>query len=154
MSNVFILCTPADNINELCYIYSMKYLGIDFGSKRIGVALSDIEGRMAFPHSVMQNGSDIVSRMTELCKKEGVDVVIIGESLDRNNKENPIMKKILPFKVALEGALGLPVLFHTEVLTSQEAKLIQGENAMHDASAAAIILQSYIDREADRLLNL
>jgi RNase H-fold protein (predicted Holliday junction resolvase) len=63
------------------------------------------------------------------------------------------MKKITPFKEALEQALGLPVIFHTEVFTSQEAKLIQGENAMHDASAAAIILQSYIDREADRLLN-
>lgn len=129
----------------------MKYLGIDFGSKRIGVALSDIEGRMAFPHSVVQNGSDIVARIKVLCEKEKVDTVIIGESLDRNNKENPIMKKIIPFKTALEGELRLPVLFHTEVLTSQEAKLIQGENAMHDASAAAIILQSYIDRENNRL---
>ncbi len=129
----------------------MKYLGIDFGAKRIGVALSDIEGRMAFPHSVMKNGSDIILRMKMLCDKEGVDRVIIGESLDRNNKENPIMKKIIPFKTALEEELGFPVLFHTEVLTSQEAKLIQGENAMHDASAAAIILQSYIDRENNRL---
>jgi len=63
----------------------MKYLGIDFGSKRIGIALSDIEGRMAFPHSVIQNRSDIVARTK----------MIEGDIWEKKNEILETTKKLL-----------------------------------------------------------
>ena len=124
----------------------MKYLGIDYGTKRVGIAFSDIESRMAFPYGVFPNTADLIERIVDLVKKEGVGKIIVGESLNFQNEPNPIMKKILPFAAELKSMSGLPLEFMTEVLTSQEAKHIQGDNELNDASAAAIILQSYLDR--------
>ena len=124
----------------------MKYIGIDYGTKRVGIALSDIEGRMAFPYGVFPNTADLVEQIVGLTKKEEVGTVIVGESRNFQNQPNPLMEKILPFAEELKSASGLPIEFMTEVLTSQEAKHIQGDNELNDASAAAIILQSYLDR--------
>ena len=123
----------------------MKYLGIDYGAKRIGIALSDPDGRMAFPRVVIDATKDPVTEIAELCKKEGVEKIVVGDSRDFDNKPNAIMKKIMPFSNALLLATGLPVDFILEAYSSQEAKRTQGENELHDASAASIILQSYLD---------
>ena len=55
------------------------------------------------------------------------------------------MKDIVPFAKSLETELRIPVYMHPEFMTSQEAERIQGKNSMHDASAAALILKSYLD---------
>lgn len=128
----------------------MKYIGIDYGAKRVGVAVSDENGRLAFPRVVMANTKTFEDEIVALIKKEQVEGIVLGESHDRNNIPNPIMKKIHLFADELRARTLLPVFFVSEAYTSQEAKHIQGENAMHDASAAAIILQSFLDRENDR----
>lgn len=128
----------------------MKYLGIDYGSKRIGVAISDENARLAFPRMVMANTKTFVDEIVAFIEKEHVQGIVLGESHDRNNIPNPIMKKIHIFADELRACTILPIFFVSEAYTSQEAKHIQGENAMHDASAAAIILQSFLDRENDR----
>jgi putative holliday junction resolvase len=122
----------------------MKYLGIDYGTKRIGLATAPSGSTMAFPHSVVPAGSDLVDRIVRLCKDESVDVIVLGLSLNLNGKENPIMKDIRPFGGALEAATGLPLIYMNEVLSSREAMHVQGDNAQNDASAAAIVLQSYL----------
>jgi len=127
----------------------MKYLGVDYGSKRVGIAVSDENGRLAFPRMVMANTKTFVDEIVAFVEKEGIEGIVLGESHDRNNIPNPIMKKIHAFADELHARTILPVFFVSEAYTSQEAKHIQGENAMHDASAAAIILQSFLDREND-----
>ena len=74
-----------------------------------------------------------------------VGEIIVGESLNFAQKENEIMKEIEPFVKRLENELKLSVHMHPEFMTSAEAEQLQGKNAMHDASAAAIILKSYLD---------
>ena len=130
----------------------MKYLGIDYGTKRVGVAMSDEHARLAFPRMVMGNTKTFVDEIVAFIEKEHVEGIVLGESHDRNNIPNPIMKKIRVFADQLRARTSLPIFFVSEAYTSQEAKHIQGENAMHDASAAAIILQSFLDREHDRPL--
>ena len=124
----------------------MRYLGIDFGSKRVGIAISDDTGKLAFPHSVIPNDNELLDKMLEIVKKENITEVVIGESKDFKNVPNKIMAEIEKFKKALEEKTKLKVYFEPEFMTSTQAKQIQGENDMHDASAAAIILQSYLDR--------
>ena len=125
----------------------MRILGIDYGEKRIGIALSDEEERLAFPHSIIPNNTDAIRRISDICKTEGVNTIILGESRTYKGVENPIMKKIVRFKKKLELATELPIFFESELLTSQEAKRGREENVgFVDDSAAAIILQSYIDK--------
>jgi putative Holliday junction resolvase len=124
----------------------MKYLGIDYGTKRVGIALSDREGLMAYPNVVLEANKNLADEVLNITKKEDVEVIVVGESNNFSGKPNPIMKRIHGFCAELSGKTTLSVVFEPEVLTSQEAKHIQGENDLHDASAAAVMLQSYLDR--------
>lgn len=124
----------------------MKILGIDYGTKKIGIAISDEAERLAFPYKVILNTSDLTEKILGMCAKENISAVIIGESRDFGGKPNPLMKKIIPFKKKLEYALGLPIFFEPEFLTSKQARNVQEGSALTDASAAAIILQSYLDK--------
>ena len=125
----------------------MRYLGIDYGAKRIGTATGDSDGGMAFPHAVLPNDKKLISTIKELCDKEHIAEIILGESLDYKMKPNVIMEKITLFKKELEDAIGLPVHFEREFMTSAAAEHLQGKGEMIDASAAALILQSYIDKK-------
>lgn len=124
----------------------MKFLGIDYGAKRVGIALSDSEGSMAFPRAVLSSDKRLVIVIKEVCEKEGVEAIILGESLDYKMKPNVIMEKIIAFKKELERVIDLPVYFEPEFMTSAAAGHLQRKEEMVDASAAAIILQSYLDK--------
>lgn len=134
----------------MVYTQKMRFLGIDYGTKRIGLALSDEEGGMAFPHSVIPNDDDFVKTLVGMIKKEQVGAIVLGESKDFEQKENPIMEEIHRLKDVLEKEKGLSVYLEPEFFTSAEARRLQGKHEKTDASAAAIILQSYLDRQGSR----
>jgi putative holliday junction resolvase len=127
----------------------MRYLGIDFGEKRVGIALSDEDGKIAFPNVVLINDGDLMKNIVDLCMKNAVEVVVMGESRDYKGQINNIMWKIEGFKKQLE-MIGFKVVFEPEFMTSVQASQITGENKMLDASAAAIILQSYLNRSNNK----
>lgn len=122
-------------------------LGIDFGTKRVGVALSDTSEVLAFPKVTLPNTKNLIAELAEICKKEGVRIVVLGHSLDSQRNDNPVMEKIHPFKAELETMLGIPVIFEQESWSSMEATRFQGENVNIDASAASIILQRFLDKQ-------
>ncbi len=124
----------------------MKLIGIDYGTKRVGIATADTDAGMAFPKAVLKNDENLVAHILELCAKEGVDKAVLGESKDLRGHDNAIAPAITAFKIELEKATGLEVIFQPEFYTTYQASRIQGDSDMIDASAAAIILQTYIDR--------
>ncbi len=124
----------------------MKILGIDYGSKRIGIAISDENQKMAFPKKVLLNDEKLFDNLKSLIEEEGILKVVLGESKDFKMQDNPIMKEIKKFKNKLEEKFNLEIILHPEVLSSHQAAKMLGEaNEMLDASAATIILQSYLD---------
>jgi putative Holliday junction resolvase len=123
----------------------MRHLGIDYGSKRVGVAISDEAGSFAFPLAVLANTSDLVLEVAKICKDNNIGLIVVGESKDFSQDDNQIMKEIVPFVKKIIEETGLDVHMHPEFLTSAEAEQIQGKTKMHDASAAALILKSYLD---------
>jgi putative Holliday junction resolvase len=123
----------------------MKILGVDYGEKRIGIALTDDDGTMAFPHSVIKNDNKILENFEKVIKENNVDAIVIGESKNYKMEDNLIMEDVLNLKKVLEKEFGLEIDLHPEILTSHQAESIQGKNEMLDASAASIILQSYLD---------
>jgi len=125
----------------------MYLMGIDFGEKRIGIALSDERANFAFAHSVVINNKNVIKEIKKVCEENNVNKIILGESLNYSNQPNPVMKKIELFKILLEQEIGLPIVYQTETLTTQEAKRLQGNIEKIDASAAALILRSFIEKE-------
>lgn len=125
----------------------MRYLGIDFGSKRVGLALSDESGGFSFPLTVINNSGDLIEEISQLCKEHDIGAIVIGESRDFSLKENEIMKEITLFVKNLEKDINLPVYMYPEFLTSVEAEKLQGKNSMNDASAAALILKYFLQNK-------
>jgi len=123
----------------------MRYLGIDFGAKNVGIAVSNEERSMSFPFVVLDNTENLIDEISKICTEKEVGLLVIGESKNYSGEENEIMKKITPFAKELEVETGIKVAMHPEFMTSLEAQHLQGHNDMHDASAAAIILNSYIE---------
>jgi putative holliday junction resolvase len=146
---------------QSCYNTVMRLLGIDYGTKHIGTSLSDEEGHYAFPHETLENTSEVVDVLQNICEKENVTTIILGESKNYAQKDNAIMKKVQEFKKKLEEKVKVSVILEPEYLTSQEAKRIyeqtehKSRKASHEtpdkvnSSAAALILQSYIDRKKE-----
>lgn len=124
---------------------SLKYLGIDFGSKRIGLATSDETLTVAFPYKTITNTPKVAEEIMEIIAVEKINKVVLGESKDKDMKDNPIMTLIHEFKQELEKR-GVEVDFHSEFFSSSQVLSTMGQqNKAIDASAAAIILQSYLD---------
>lgn len=133
----------------------MKYLGIDYGTKRIGLATSDTGGSLAFPLTTITCGPGALQDIVEIIKKEEVQKVVVGESRNFKGEPNAVMEDIEQFKKDLEELAGLPVEYEAEFLTSAAAaRQFEGEFGRKDkpsqekldASAAAMILQSFLDR--------
>lgn len=146
----------------------MRLIGIDYGKKRIGAALSDENIKMAFPHSTIFNKGyeKSAKEIKKICEDNNVKKIILGKSVDYKGKPNFIMKEIEKFKIVLEKETGLEIAYQDEILTTQEAMRIPQERGARppfaekrkavfwraaktektDASAAAIILQSFLDQ--------
>src|SRR3989338_2590556 len=125
----------------------MRFLGIDYGTKRIGLALSDEEANFSFTHDVWANDKSFFQKITDFIKEKSVGAIVIGESLDFKQQNNPIMEDISALKERIEKEMKLPVHLEPEFFTSAEARRLQGKHEKTDASAAAIILQSYLDKK-------
>lgn len=141
----------------------MRYLGIDYGTKKIGLALSDEAGTMGFPHTVIPNNEKVLETVQNILTQESVGAVVIGDSLDSSGVPNPVQHAAREFAHQLKEKSGIPVFFEIEMFTTQEARrALDGTHPQHisdsarkrprketyavDASAAALILTSYLSR--------
>lgn len=124
----------------------MKYLGIDYGAKRVGVAVSDAPGTIAFPRATLSNDAQLFSQLEELVKNEKIGTVVVGDTRSHGGKDNPVTPGAEAFVAALQKTLAIPVERVWEMWSSIEASRYAPEGKEHnDASAAAIILQRFLD---------
>lgn len=121
-------------------------MGIDYGTKRVGIALSDDKGMMAFPHVVLPNDVSLMKSIEKIVQKEKVGMMVMGYSLGREGTPNKVHAAVEDFIQDLTLHIGLPVELEPEQYTTQEAIRFQGRTDMTDAAAASIILNSYITR--------
>lgn len=121
-----------------------KYIGIDYGVKRIGIALSDEEGLFAFPKGIV-SPETLEQEIEELCKKDHMSGIIIGHSIASNGQENALSSSIQHLAKKLE--VYAPVTLQHEGFSSFEAHRYQTTAGARDDSAAAIILQRFLDKK-------
>lgn len=122
-----------------------KLIGIDYGSKRVGIAVSDDSGSVAFPKTTLSNNRSLLQTLTTLIRNEHIGAIVVGESKNASGADNTVMKDARRFAEELKQSTGLPLSFEAEFYTSVEARRDIPEGGI-DAQAAAIILNSYINR--------
>ncbi|MDP2655389.1 MAG: Holliday junction resolvase RuvX [bacterium] len=133
----------------------MRHLGVDYGSKKIGLALSDEGGTMGFPHSIIPNNPKAVEHICAIMAKEDVRALVIGDSVNYHGKANSVATGARELGQEVSNRCGVPVFYEWEGLTSVEARRAPAKaektrapkkHKNVDASAAALILTSYLSR--------
>ena len=127
----------------------MRYLGIDYGRVRIGIARSDEEGTMAFPDRVIAVGTEAVAaeEIAKIARDAGAGAVVMGLPLALDGAETEESRRARSFAEMTRIATGLPVYLENEIFTSRMADHAGVAKDKIDAASAAIILQSYLDRK-------
>lgn len=126
----------------------MKYLGIDYGSKKVGFAQSDDDGNFAFPLMVAPNDQTLLKDTLELIREMKFSVIVIGESVDQNGQPNAIAKEARAFAMKIEDSIDVKIVFEKEWYSTMEARKQPGKEGDHDVDdqAAAIVLQRHLDK--------
>jgi len=133
-----------------------KYLGIDYGDRRVGIAISDENKEISFPRDFLEyeNGDQLLSELKELCEKEDVSKIILGLPILMTGELGKRAKITQEFFGQLKEAMpNIDVQFFDERLSTQFAnKALQGQGikainqkGKRDALSAQIILQNYLN---------
>lgn len=136
----------------------MRIMGLDYGSKTVGVAVSDALGLTAQGIEIVRRKSEnklrqTLARIEEIAKEYGVEKIVLGFPKHMNNDIGERAEKSLEFKEMLERRTGLPVVMWDERLTTVEADRTMMETGIRrenrkeyvDMIAAVFILQGYLD---------
>jgi putative Holliday junction resolvase len=133
----------------------MRCLGLDIGDRRIGVALSDPEGILASPLTIIERTEDsqALAAIIEIINKQDVGQVIVGLPRSLDGTLGGQAEKVREFAQKLAGQIKVPLEYRDERLTTvmaQRLKRASGgkktrQKARYDAQAAALILQDYLD---------
>ncbi|MFO1475258.1 MAG: Holliday junction resolvase RuvX [Verrucomicrobiota bacterium] len=133
----------------------MRILALDHGTKRIGVAVSDEMKMIATPLEFIpaEPFADFLSRLKEIIREKEVEMLLVGMPRNMDGSYGPAALKVREFVGALQAGMTTPITLWDERLTSAQAQrfLIQGgvrrqeRKSKVDKTAAAILLQSYLD---------
>jgi putative Holliday junction resolvase len=143
---------------------SCRTLAIDYGSRRIGLALSDSAASLATPLKVLPANSESIPQILKIISAESVDRIIIGFPLNMDGTRGPAAQKTLAFAVSLKSKTPKPIIFVDERLSTFEAeqtlthrrqagdKLTRKSKKQRlDAVAAAQFLQDFLDGKVGQI---
>lgn len=136
----------------------MRYLGLDLGSKTLGVAISDQTATIATKYSIIRHNEEyerLVTEVEKLVELEHIDKIVLGFPKNMNNTIGYKGELSLTFQKMLEEKIKIPVILQDERLTTKEAENIlignhtrrEKRKKVIDSLAATIILQEYLDKE-------
>jgi putative Holliday junction resolvase len=136
----------------------LRTLGIDFGEKRIGLAISDPAGRVAVPLTTLERRNDrsAVRQIAEIARDQGIGRLVLGEPVGLDGQRGPAAERVERFGRKLAEVTGLPLTRIDEALTTVAAAGRLREAGIDprrqperlDALAAQILLQDALDRGA------
>jgi len=136
----------------------MRVLGVDFGERRIGLAISDEEGRLAVPHSVLERRDDrsAAQAIAAIARREGVGELVVGEPRRLDGTAGEAAARARRFAARLAEQAGIPCRLVDEALTTDEARRRLREAGGSgrrrperlDALAAQVLLEEYLGRRS------
>lgn len=132
-----------------------RVLSIDFGLKRIGLALSDPLKTFAYPYKTIENNNLLLKNISDIIKEKNVSTIILGNPSDEKTSKTSIVKEIQKFKLSLQKMISIPIIEWDESFTSiiAQDKILESvnrkskrkEKGMIDRFSASVILQEYLD---------
>jgi putative Holliday junction resolvase len=133
----------------------MRYLAIDYGTKRTGLAICDASETIASPLAVLHGQKGLLDKIADIVETEGVDAIVLGLPLNMSGTESSQTKLALKFAEQLKDRLSVPVHLQDERLSSfgaeeklAPAEFTSGERKKRiDAVAAAEILESFLEQK-------
>ena len=135
-----------------------RALGIDFGTKRVGLALSDRSNMIASPYKTLNYVSekDLITQLETIVTKNDIEILVLGLPISMKGEDTAQTIKVRDFKEIL-SALRIPIVYEDERLSSVSAinsLMLQNVKTGHnkpeiDKTAAAIILQQYLDKNSN-----
>ncbi len=136
----------------------MRYLAIDYGTKRTGLAICDSGETIASPLTVIQGQKELLKKIAEVVETEKVEAVVLGLPLNMTGSESSQTKLVLKFAGQLKDHLHIPVHLQDERLSSfsAEEKLASANFTREkmrkrlDAVAAAEILEAFLEQKTPR----
>lgn len=126
----------------------MRVLGIDYGKSKIGLAIGDLEIRMASPFGIFPNNDLFIRSLKSVIDKEKIGIVVVGVPYGVGNTVSAQAKYVLDFVEELKKDIFIPINIVNEHLTTSAAKtLLSSKKEAEDDVAAMLILQSYLDAQ-------
>ncbi|MBR6948741.1 MAG: Holliday junction resolvase RuvX [Bacilli bacterium] len=136
----------------------MRYLGLDLGSRTLGISKSDSSGLIASSYKVIRHNEEydkLLNEVKEIVDELEIEAIVLGYPKNMNNTVGPKGQLSIEFKEKLEKLVNIPVYLQDERLTTKSATdmLISGNvsrkdrKKVVDAVAATIILQTYLDQK-------
>ncbi len=135
----------------------MKYLGIDFGIKRVGLAVSDPQGKMAFPLKTIHRSSreKLFEELISTIERERIQAIVLGLPRSPHGENSLTCRQVLNFRQSLERRTNVPVFTVNEALTSYEGqKILESRkkrtarrDGQLDQVAATLILESFLEKK-------
>lgn len=124
----------------------MNILGVDFGTKRIGLAWVNKDLGVVLPYGQIRgkDKEEMILNLAKFIKDERIDKVVFGLPLTLEGEESPNSRRVRAFVDELKKNINVPVDFYDERLSSYAADQMEGE-ATRDEKAAMIILQDYLE---------
>lgn len=134
----------------------MRIMGIDYGLRRVGVAISDDCGIFAMPVKTIETHdfSELINEIKQLCRDLNVEIIVVGLPINMNGSAGAMSESVLKFADTLTSTLHLPVNTWDERLSTTEVERVLVEEAdmsrkkrkkIRDKLAAQVILQGYLD---------
>jgi len=131
-----------------------RVLAIDFGAKRVGLAISDPTGKIAQPYGTLLNHSSafLIEKIKEICRKEGVGEVVVGLPLTLKGEVKIEAERVQKFVLKLTQEIDQPVLLEDERFTTIEARRLlkeggkKGYQGNIDTISAVLILAQYLEK--------
>ena len=136
----------------------MTYLGLDLGTKTLGIAVSDKTGLIATSLTTIRHDTDfnyLIDEILKIIQERNIDKIVLGLPKNMNNSIGERAEMVIEFKKLLENKTNIPVILEDERLTTRVAEQIlitadvsrKKRKKVIDKMAANVILQSYLDKE-------
>lgn len=132
-----------------------RILGIDFGLKRVGLALSDPLRIFAYPYKTLNNDKNFWKELGEVIREKNIEMIVLGYPMKENGLKSEVAEKVEKFSKELEKKFKMKVIFWDERYTSviAQEKILESvpkkskrrDKGLLDRNSAAIILQEYIN---------
>ncbi|MHC4842238.1 MAG: Holliday junction resolvase RuvX [Planctomycetota bacterium] len=133
----------------------MRYLAIDYGNRRTGLAVCDPSETIVSPLTVYETNKNLIQKIQELIEKEDIKSIVLGLPLNMDNTKGPQANRTIGFSKELQTKIEIPIHFQDERLSSFTAREMMAEAELTkkkkkkrmDAVAAAQILEAFLEKK-------